>query len=270
MMSENEKERWNTGSAYEQYVGRWSRRVAVAFLDWLAIPVGQGWVDVGCGTGGLVATILTRNDPDSVIGIDRSENFLADAHRRVTDRKVRFQVGDAMKLPMESAGCDVAVSGLVLNFVAEPDRMVQEMCRVTKAGGIVAVYVWDYAGEMEMMRHFWDAAIEISPQDAHFNEGNRFPLCHPDALQRLWEQNGLTQVSVRAIDIQTVFRDFEDYWTPFLGGQGPAPTYLNSLSPETQERIRALLPTRLIPTSDGRIALRARAWAVQGRTAPEG
>jgi trans-aconitate methyltransferase len=269
-MSEQPKELWSTGAPYDRFVGRWSRKVAAEFLDWLSVSAHKAWVDVGCGTGSLVESILGQCDPASVTGIDRSEGFLAEARRRITDERARFQVGDAMDLPLNAATCDVAVSGLVLNFVVDHAAMVREMVRVTKPGGKVAVYVWDYAGGMEMMRHFWDAAIAVSPDDATLDEAGRFPICQPDALRALWQEVGLTAITVQAIDVPTVFQDFEDYWNPFLGKQGAAPTYLASVNSETQGRIRERLQTRLVPTADGTIALSARAWAVQGSVASSG
>jgi hypothetical protein len=153
---------------------------------------------------------------------------------------------------------------LVLNFVRDHESMAREMVRVTKSGGRVAAYVWDYAGGMQMIRHFWDAAIAVSPQDAKLDQAERFPLCQPGPLQALFEQVGLKSVTVRAIDIPTVFRNFDDYWNPFLGRTGAAPSYLASVDVEVQERIRRYLKTRLTSTREGPIELTARAWAVQG------
>jgi SAM-dependent methyltransferase len=158
----------------------------------------------------------------------------------------------------------VAVSGLVLNFVRDHESMAREMARVTKPGGRVAAYVWDYAGGMQMMRHFWDAAVAVSPDDARLDQAERFPLCQPAPLKALFERADLRSVTVRAIDISTVFQNFDDYWTPFLGKTGAAPTYLASVGGEVQERIRLSLKSRLAAKGDGPIALTARAWAVQG------
>jgi hypothetical protein len=115
-----------------------------------------------------------------------------------------------------------------------------------------------------MMRHFWDAALEVNPEDAALDQAERFPLCQPEPLKALFQESGLQAVAVRAIDILTVFRDFDDYWTPFLGKQGAAPTYLASLDGETRDQIREALKARLVPSPDGSIRLTARAWAVQG------
>jgi trans-aconitate methyltransferase len=263
-MSEKPKERWGDGDTYEQYVGRWSRIVASEFLAWLSVPEGRSWTDVGCGTGGLVENILSQYAPNVVIGIDRSEGFLLEAQRNVIDDRVRFKIGNATDLPLDAATTDVTVSGLVLNFVTDHGAMAHEMVRVTKPGGKVAAYVWDYAGGMEVMRQFWDAAISISPHDRKLDQGKRFPICHPEPLKELFQDAGLTAVSVRAIDISAIFQNFEDYWTPFLVGIGSAPTYLASVDEGTKERIRQTLQTRLEPEEDGTITLTACAWAVQG------
>ena len=142
--------------------------------------------------------------------------------------------------------------------------MVREMARVTRPGGSVAAYVWDYAGGMQMMRHFWDAAIAVSPDDAKLDQAERFPVCQPGPLQALFERAGLEGVTVHAIDIPAVFRNFEDYWTPFLGRTGAAPSYLASVGDDVCERIRLRLQSRLASAEDGPIELTARAWAVKG------
>jgi SAM-dependent methyltransferase len=257
-------EAWDSGSAYEQYAGRWSRKIAAEFLRWLAPAARLAWADVGCGTGAVTSTILAACDPVSVRGIDSSAGFVAQARQRIPDPRAVFETGNATRLPWPSAACDVAVSGLVVNFVPDPEAMAREMARVTKPGGRVAMYVWDYAGGMQMMRHFWDAAIAVSPGDARLDQAERFPLCQPGPLQALLERAGMKSVAVRAIEIPTVFTSFEDYWTPFLGRTGAAPTYLASVTDEVRQEIRRHLESRLTPPGGGPIALTARAWAVQG------
>jgi SAM-dependent methyltransferase len=257
-------ETWSSGEAYERYVGRWSRKVAREFLRWLAPRPALAWADVGCGTGALGAAVLATCAPSSLRGLDASEGFVAQARRKIDDPRAEFQTGDATDLPWPDGAVDLAVSGLVLNFVRDHERMTREMARVTRSGGRVAAYVWDYAGGMQMMRHFWDAAVAVSPNDATLDQAERFPLCQPLPLQALFERVGLKSVAVCAIDVATVFRDFDDYWMPFLGRQGAAPTYLSRVSDDVRERIRACLQSRLTPTPRGPLALTARAWAVQG------
>jgi SAM-dependent methyltransferase len=263
-MTEMSKENWGAGGPYELYVGRWSRKVAMEFLDWISVPAKAAWAEVGSGTGALTQCILARCDPRSIAGIDKAEGFIATARQAVADSRVTFDSGDAAKLPWESDTFDAAVSGLVLNFVPDPQKMLSEMVRVTRSGGRVAVYVWDYAGGMEMMRHFWDAAIAVSLDDSKLEQAERFPICQPEPLEALFIDTGLKAVLSRSIAIPTVFKNFDDYWLPFLGKQGAAPTYLASVNEEIREKIRARLQARLLPSLDGTIPLRTSAWAVQG------
>jgi SAM-dependent methyltransferase len=250
---------WALGAAYEPYIGRWSRLVARQFLAWLSLPRDVRWLDVGCGTGMLTRAIAQLASPREVVGVDPSEGFLN--YARGQEPGARYVLGDARALPFEDGVFDVVVSGLVLNFVPEPVVAVREMGRV---GRTLAGYVWDYASEMHMLRTFWNAVAALDPTAAELDEGRRFPLCQPNALRELWEAAGLQQVAIRAIEVPTVFTDFDDYWSPFLGGQGPAPTYVAALTEHARdalrERLRATLPTG----RDGSIALLARAWAVRG------
>lgn len=264
-MASASKEKWSAGQLYEPYVGRWSRAVAKDFLRWLNPSPDARWLDVGCGTGALTGTILAQCRPGSVMGVDSSAGFVEHARAQIPDARAAFRVGDAQSLPEDSATVDYAVSGLVLNFLPAPSRGAAEMKRALRPGGVAAAYVWDYAGRMELMRYFWDAAAALDPAALPLDEGRRFPLCQPEALAALFREVGLRDVEVRSIDVPTVFRDFDDYWSPFLGGQGPAPGYAMSLPEEQRARLRERLRSALPRRDDGAIALTARAWAVRGK-----
>jgi len=253
---------WESGDPYEQYVGRWSRRVAPLFLSWLNIPAGRKWLDVGCGTGALCAAIVDHCSPSSVVGVEPSEGFLKTARDHLAGRAV-FHRGSATEIPLDDASVDVVVSGLVLNFVPDPHATLAEMARVTVDGGAIGAYVWDYAGKMEIMRYFWDAAVELNPDDVRMDEGVRFALCRPEALVELFAGSGLNGVEVTAIDIPTPFASFEDYWRPFLGGQGPGPAYAMSLDETTRARLRDRIRERIPTEADGTFSLAARVWATR-------
>ena len=257
---------WERGDPYEQYVGRWSRRVAPQFLSWLNIPVHRRWLDVGCGTGALSAAILDQCWPVSVSGVEPSEGFLEKAKEQLGAR-VLLRRGSAAEIPLEDRSVDVTVSGLVLNFVPDGRAAVSEMARVTAAGGTIGAYVWDYAGKMELMRHFWDAAVELDPDAAKLDEGARFPVCRPEAPTELFSSAALRGTEVTAIDITTSFASFEDYWRPFLGGQGPAPAYAMALDETARARLRDRIRGRIPLQADGSISLTARAWAVRATVA---
>ncbi len=257
---------WERGDPYEQYVGRWSRRVAPVFLSWLRIPARRGWLDVGCGTGALCAAIVDHCSPSSVAGVEPSEGFLKTAKENLAGRAV-VQQGNATAIPLDDAAVDVVVSGLVLNFVADQRAALAEMARVTGNGGTIGAYVWDYAGKMELMRFFWDAAVELNADAAKLDEGVRFPLCRPEVLVAQFASAGLEGPEVTAIDIPTRFAGFDDYWQPFLGGQGPAPAYAMALDEAARARLRDRIRARVPVQADGSIALTARAWAVRATVA---
>jgi SAM-dependent methyltransferase len=263
-MEQGASDVWDSGDALERYVGRWSRLVAGAFLQWLGVTPRARWLDVGCGPGALTETILRDASPLAVTGVDPSEQYIAFACARIKDSRVTLEVGNAMALAAQTATYDATVAGLVLNFLPDADTAVGEMSRVTRPGGLVAAYVWDYAVGMGLMRRFWDAAVALDPSAIELDEGRRFPLCRSQPLAQLFSGAGLRQVQVRPLDVPTVFRDFDDYWNPFLGGQGPAPGYAMSLTEERRatlrERIRSTLPFE----PDGSIHLSARAWTVRG------
>jgi SAM-dependent methyltransferase len=255
---------WASGDAYEPFVGRWSRRVGREFIEWLAPATNSRWLDVGCGSGALTQTILATATPRDVLGVDPSEGFIAHARRYTQDSRAKFEVGDAQALPVANSSFDVAVAGLVLNFLPDPARAVAEMHRAVRVGGTVAAYVWDYAAGMQLLRRFWDAAVALDSAASELDEGRRFPLCRREALRSLLNDVRLEQTEVLAIDVPTVFKNFDDYWSPFLGGQGPAPGYCVSLSDGRRSRLRNHLQATLPVASDGTIHLKARAFAVRG------
>lgn len=256
---------WAQGDKYEPYIGRWSRPVAREFVSWLAPEPGRRWADVGCGTGALAGVVFDAADPAHLVGVEPSAGFLDFARARLPADLVELHVGDARALPLPDATMDYVVSGLVLNFVPDPGAALAEARRVAVDGATVAAYVWDYGEGMQLIRHFWDAAVTLDPAAAEYDEAARFPLCRPGTLGELFTASGLAEVHTRAVEVPTVFTDFDDFWTPFLGGNGPAPAYCVALPEPAREQLRQLLQANLPAQQDGSIHLTARAWAVKGR-----
>lgn len=221
---------------------------------------------MGCGTGALCAAILDHCSPSSIAGVETSEGFLETARGNLAGR-AEFRQGSATAIPLDDSSVDVVVSGLVLNFVPDQRAALAEMARVTGSGGTIGAYVWDYGGKMELMRYFWDTAVELNPSAAKLDEAIRFPLCRPETLKELFASTGLDGVEVTAIDIATPFANFEDYWQPFLGGQGPAPAHAMSLDEVARSRLRDRLRVCIPMQADGSISLTARAWAIRATVA---
>jgi len=263
-MSQNPGDMFSNAAAYDAYVGRWSRFVAKEFINWLNIAAGQTWLDVGAGTGILTQAILQQASPAKIVGVDLSADYIALARQRIHDERVEFRVEDAAKIADESTVFDVAVAGLVLNFLPAPQQAVENMAQAVKGGGTVAAYVWDYGGKMEMMRHFWDAAMTIDPAARELEAGQRFVIARPESLRAAFESAKLTAVDVIPIDIPTPFQNFDDYWLPFLAAQGSVSKYLRRISDDTRTALRDQLHKQLPIAGDGSISLVARAWAVKG------
>ena len=255
---------WAASDAYENYMGRWSRPLASAFVSWLNPLGGAAWLEVGCGTGALTRAICDRAAPASVVACEPAESFLKHTAGALRDGRVAFVVAGADSLPGLPRSFDYVVSGLVLNFVPEPLAAINHMTERLRPEGVLSAYVWDYADGMEILRRFWDEAAALDPAAAALDEGRRFPLCNPHALESLFGEARLNEIVVEGLEIPTRFRSFEDFWTPFLRGTGPAPSYATSLAPERQALLRQRLVDRLKPEADGGIRLKARAWAIRG------
>jgi len=245
-------------------MGRWSRLLAPRYVSWLSLRPGATWLDVGCGTGALADAICGGAEPASVVACDPSAPFIEYARRRQEDSRVAFVVGGVGQLPSRPGGFDCVASLLALNFFPKPADAVAEMRRIAAPNGLVSACVWDYAGRMEFLRRFWDAAAAMDPDAAELDEGRRFPICRPDALESLFRSGGLTDVACDSIEIATRFPSFADLWRPFLGGTGPAPSYVASLDSSKREALATRLERSLPREPDGALPWVARAWVVRG------
>lgn len=255
---------WQSGIAYEKFMGRWSTLVSQEFLSWFAVPPAHSWLDVGCGAGSLTKIILETLQPNEIISIDSSSEFISHVQRSITNPSVYFTVCLAQSLGFESNSIDAVVSGLVLNFVPQPTVAISEMLRVTKPGGKIGIFLWDYAEGMQMLRYFWDAAVKLDNNANKFDEGLRFPLCQEGQLESLAREAGLKQIEATAIEVKTIFQNFDDYWQPFLGNVGPAPSYAMSLDRKDRQKLEDELRKSLPIDHNGSISLTTRAWAVKG------
>jgi SAM-dependent methyltransferase len=252
------------GGAYERFMGRWSRCLAPLLVEFAGVADGGRVLDVGCGTGALCEA-LTRARPSlRATGVDPSAAFVREAEARAPVGRARFVVADAQALTFPDATFDASLSLLAMNFVPDPARALTQMIRVTRRHGIVAAAVWDYGDGMEMLRAFWDEAVALDAAGAGRDE-RHMPLCAQGQLGALWRAGGLDRVEERAMAIDLPFESFDDYWRPFLGGQGPAGAYAAALTGPERVALEARLRRRLLGSQrDGAFTLRARAWAARG------
>ncbi len=258
---------WNAGDSYDAYMGRWSRQIATKFLDWLDMEKKLDWLEVGCGTGALSESILAKCQPASFLGVEQSEGFVTTARGDIADDRAEFQVGDAQDLALPDQSRDSVVSALVLNFIPDKEKALKEMIRVSRPGGTVAFYVWDYpGGGVEFMRAFWQAAISINSEAADLAENKRFPYCTRGGLEDLASAAGLVEIKSALLEAPAVFKSFDDYWNPFTLGAGPAPGYCMNLEPDAREQLRGTLLKRLPIQDDGSIPMKIRAWGIRATT----
>jgi SAM-dependent methyltransferase len=250
--------------AYERFMGRWSRAVARPLLDRVSLPEQGRVLDAGSGTGSLAFAIAERYGKLRILGIDPSAEYVAYAKaKNPSPDRAGFEIGDAQQLRFADGSFDAAVSLLAFNFIPDPRKALRELRRITRRGGILSAAVWDYGGGMRMLRVFWDAAAAVDPAAEKMDE-KHMPLCRAGELSDLWRLGGLQDVREQAIDVQTRFESFADYWEPFLLGQGPAGAYVRSLSREGVDALREEVRRRLRPAEPLSLDLPARVWVVSG------
>jgi ubiquinone/menaquinone biosynthesis C-methylase UbiE len=248
---------------YDRYIGRYSPALARAMCEAAGVRTGQRALDVGCGSGALVERLAGMLGAENVTGIDPSEPFVNATRVRVPGARV--VAGSAESLPFADDEFDVTLSQLVVNFLTDPEQGLREMSRVTRPGGVVGGCVWDYGGEMTLLRTFWDAAAALDPQRVEpLMETYTMRFARPEELEELWTSAALDDVDVGSIDVEAAYDDFEDLWAPFPTGVGPAGAYAASLGENAQAALREEFRRRL-GEPGGPFTLTARAWRAVGR-----
>ncbi len=263
----NKESMFSQAEAYERYMGRWSRLIAPAFVSFSGVEQGDDVLDIGSGTGVLSAAVRAANETGHITGIDPARAYVTFALDNRRDARVHFEVGDAQQLRFAGSAFDKTLSLLVINFIPEAGLALREMIRVTKPGGVIAAAVWDYADGMQMLRRFWDEAVASDPSSAPLDEG-LMALSRKGELSSLWRRHGLENVEETALEAVLNLESFDDYWAPFLLGQGPAGSYVAKLPKDAQAALADRLRKRLLGEGpDHAIELRARAWVVKGTVA---
>jgi SAM-dependent methyltransferase len=250
-----------SAEVYDRLIGRYGRELARALCAVAGVSTGRA-LDVGCGPGALTTELVELLGAKQVAAVEPSVPFADACRRRLPG--VRVEVSAAEELPFEDAAFDHALTQLVVNFMTDPPAGVGEMQRVTRTGGTVAAAVWDYAGEMTLLRRFWDAAVALDASAADRDEGRCMPFCTPGDLAELWSTAGLGEVEVAPVVVAAGYDDFEDLWHPLELGVAPSGAYATSLAPERRAALKEDFRRRL-GVGDGAFRLTARAWVVTGR-----
>jgi ubiquinone/menaquinone biosynthesis C-methylase UbiE len=254
------------GNAYEQHMGRWSQRLAEPFLDFAGLAGGEQVLDLGCGTGSLTLALLRRAGSGRILGLDISPAYVAHARRRTDDKRVTFDVADACAVPFPDGSFDGVLSLLMLHFVPRAPAAVAEMRRVARPGAIVAAAVWDARGGVVSHRIFLDTAAALDEAaDVLRTRHCTRPMTRPGELAAAWHEAGFREVRETALTIRMDYADFDDFWGPATGGQGPTADYVATLNTAARERLReGLRRAYLDGEPDGPRSYAATAWAVRG------
>ena len=255
------------GAGYERQMGRWSHRLASPFTDFAGVGSGERVLDMGCGTGSLTAEIV-RRDGEELGGwarLLRGVREATPASRSETGG--RFLVADGAVLPIRDGAFDRSLSQLVLHFVPDPVSAISELRRVTRPGGVVAASVWDAGGGVMVNRLFCDTAAAVDPGGEAFRQrifGRS--MTQPGELARVWRQTGFVGVEDTTLTIRMDFESFDDYWAPYVGGDGPYAAFVSTLDDTARATLtEAVRRAYLSGMADGPRSFTACAWAVRGQ-----
>ena len=250
---------------YEAFMGRWSRHVADQFLDWLAIPEGLTWLDVGCGAGMLGQSIVESYAPVAVIGVDPKTASIDHARAHVDNTSISFKVGDAQKLPFDNETFDAVVSGLMIKFVPDKLKAVKEMKRVTRNDGVIALYDWDLENNANMTRHFWQAVTDVDASLMNYRATDRPDMRETTRISDIFHQAGLKNIEERSFIFNARFKNFGDYWHPITHNAQNVGKFYQSLTNGQRRGVRDQIKNILPISNDGSITFESSAFAVKGR-----
>lgn len=263
-LAEREAKMFSASAGYERFMGRWSRLLAPGYIAFAGVKNGDRVLDVGTGTGSLASAVEASVSSSEIVGVDPSEGFVSYAKKNAKSDRTHFEIGDAQALKFKDASFDSTMALLVMNFVPDHNKAINEMRRVTRPRGVVSACVWDYNEGMQMLRFFWDEAVALDPAIEPKDE-RHMKLSREGQLGELWKKAGLINVEERPLVIDQAYASFNDYWGSFEKGAGPGGAYVVSLPQERRQRLEDRMRKRLLgDRQDGAFTLKARAWCVRG------
>jgi ubiquinone/menaquinone biosynthesis C-methylase UbiE len=245
-------------TSYDNFMGRFSRPLAPKFADFAGIGSGTAVVDVGAGTGALTAELVHRGA--DVAAAEPSQPFVNALQKRLPD--IPVHAAPAEQLPWPDERFDAALAQLVVTFMEDAPAGVQEMRRVVRRGGTVAVCMWDRQG-MEML-----AAVNRAQQA--LSSGGPAPEARNlyrdrESLEGLF-RDGFGDVTTELLEVQSDYSGFDEFWDALADGAGPAGAWLRSLDDSQRAGARAELHRQLGEPA-GPFTLTGRAWAVRATRA---
>lgn len=256
-------EKWDNTSGYEMYVGRWSKLISQDFVDWLSPQSKLKWLEIGCGTGALTKVIIEKCSPAYLLAIDNSDHYLVKAMENVFSNNVTFLNADLSSYPLNEEFHNVT-SGLVLNFVPRIEELLRCTMNNLKCGGQMSSFVWDYGGHYQPMRHFWEAAKEITSSAEAFDAGGKFNICTKENLIQLFRRLDLSDIQFTTMERIATFHNFNDYWLPIASAQGSVTEFMSTLTDAGKDTLKESIKRRLPISSNGEIKLIISALAVKG------
>ena len=257
-----------SASAYDRYLGRWSRLSVPHLLAAAEAMQGHRVLDVATGTGEAAAMFIPIvGDAGFVVGADISLEMVTSARIRL-DAPFFWPVNaDGQSLPFKDGAFDAVVCQLGLQFFPDPAAGLSEFRRVVRTGGMVAVCVNSTPDRLPMWGHLRDALDRFLTQEQRAALAMSWSLADPDRVARLFAKAGFQDIRVELIRREGTIDGFEDYWAPIEEGIGQIPQVYFALDEADRRSVREEVNARLAPyeTDDGKLTMGVEVLIGRGR-----
>jgi SAM-dependent methyltransferase len=244
------------GDAYDEFMGRYSTRLAPLFAEFAGVRAGERVLDVGAGTGALTRELMARGA--AVVAVEPSPEFTRAL--RLAFPQIEVHEAPAERLPFADDSFDIALAQLVVAFLADPSQAVRELRRVANR---VAICMWGVE-EVDMFAAIGRTARALGSGSAE-QGARRFRT--PQELHDLLVEGGLGDVTTCVLDVSATYAGFDDFWRALGRQVGPAGAWLHALDDHRRglayEELR-----RQLGSPSGEFELQARAYGALGTRLP--